>query len=185
MRGHVPGLLSPYPLGPALPALYQDDAFAQDFLGALDEVLAPVVSTLDNLTAYLDPKLAPDDFLGWLSGWVGMALDETWDEGRRREAIARAVDLYRMRGTAAGLAAQVEIQTGGAVEIIENGATAWSVDAGGELPGSAEPQVVVRVAVPDPKGVDAARLDALVTAAKPAHVMHRIEVVKGGGRAAG
>ena len=33
--------------------------------------------------------------------------------------------------------------------------------------------------VPDPKAVDAPRLDALVAAAKPAHVMHRIEIVKG------
>ena len=45
-------------------------------------------------------------------------------------------------GTAAGLAGQVEIQTGGTVEIMENGATSWSVDPGGELPGSAEPLVV-------------------------------------------
>ncbi len=65
------------------------------------------------------------------------------------------------------------------MQIIENGATGWSVDPGGELPGSAEPLVVVRVTVPDPKAVDAGRLDALVAAAKPAHVMHRIELVKG------
>jgi phage tail-like protein len=178
MRGYVAGLDSPHPLGPSLPALYQDDDFAQRFLGGLDGVLAPIFSTLDNFDAYLDPWLTPTDFLDWLAGWVGIALDDSWDETRRRAIVARAVDLYRMRGTAVALAGQVEIQTGGKVEIIENGATSWAVDPGGELPGSPEPLVVVRVTVPDPKAIDAARLDALVSAAKPAHVLHRIELIK-------
>ena len=185
MRGLVAGLGTPHPLGPALPALYQDDDFAQRLLAGLDDVMAPIYSTLDNFDAYLDPHLTPDDFLAWLGGWVGIALDESWDVERRRAIVGRAVDLYRMRGTALGLAGQVEIQTGGHVEIVENGATGWSVDPGGELPGSPEPLVVVRVTVPDPKGVDAQRLDALVATAKPAHVMHRIEIVKGGGAAKG
>lgn len=179
MRGLVEGVPSPHPLGPSLPALYQDDAFAQRWLDGLDQVLAPIFLTLDNFDAYLDPWLTPADFLGWLAGWVGIVLDESWDEPRRRAIVARAVELYRMRGTAAALAGQVEIQTGGSVEIIENGATSWSVDTGGDLPGSPEPLVVVRVTVPDPKTIDAARLDALIAAAKPAHVLHRIELVKG------
>jgi phage tail-like protein len=179
MRGLVPGLETAHPLGATLPALYQDDDFAQRFLSGFDESLAPILSTLDNFDSYLDPSLTPGDFLDWLAGWVGIALDDSWDDGRRREIVARAAELYRMRGTAAGLAGQVEIQTGGSVEIVENGATAWSVDPGGELPGSAEPLVVVRVTVPDPKAIDAGRLDTLVSAGKPAHVLHRIELVKG------
>lgn len=181
MRGHLDRLETSHPLGPALPALYQEDDFAQRFLTGLDEVMAPVYSTLDNFDAYLDPHLAPDDFLSWLAGWVGVALDESWDVERRRAIVARAVELYHMRGTAAGLAGQVEIQTGGRVSIVENGATGWSVDPGGELPGTPDPLVVVRVTVPDPRAVDAQRLDAVVAAAKPAHVLHRIEIVKGGG----
>ncbi len=179
MRALVPGLLSPHPLGPTLPAIYQDDDFAQRMLDGLDEVVAPVYSVLDNFDAYLDPSIAPEDFLAWLAGWVGIVLDESWDQARRRTIVARAVELYRMRGTAAGLAAQVEIQTGGVVEIMENGATAWSVDPGGAMPGSPEPLVVVRVTVPDPKAIDAVKLDTLVASAKPAHVLHRIEIAKG------
>ena len=179
MRGYIPGLETPHPLGPALPALYQDDDFVQRMLDGLDAVVAPVFTTIDNFDSYLDPSITPDDFLAWLAGWVGIALDEGWDEARRRAIVARAVELYRLRGTAAGLAGQVEIQTGGTVEIVENGATGWSVDPGGELPGSADPLVVVRVTVPDPKAIDAQQLDTLVATAKPAHVMHRIEIVKG------
>jgi phage tail-like protein len=179
MRALIPGLPSPHPLGPTLPAIYQEDGFTQRMLGGLDEVLAPILATLDSFDAYLDPSLTPPDFLPWLAGWVGLALDDTWDEARRREAVARAVELYRVRGTAVGLAAQVQLQTGGSVEIVENGASSWSVDPGGDLPGSAEPLLVVRVTVPDPKAVDGARLDALVASAKPAHVLHRIEIAKG------
>ncbi len=179
MRGLLEGVPTPHPLGPSLPGLYQEDSFTQRWLDGLDQVLAPIFATLDNFDAYLDPWLTPVDFLGWLAGWVGIVLDESWEEPRRRAIVARAVDLYRMRGTAAALAGQVEIQTGGSVEIIENGATGWSVDAGGDLPGSPDPLVVVRVTVRDPKAVDTGRLDALVAAAKPAHVLHRIELVKG------
>jgi phage tail-like protein len=169
-------------MGPVLPALYQDDAFAQSFVGALDTVLAPVVGTLDNLDAYLDPYLTPGDFLVWLANWVGVTIDDSWTSERRREVVARAVELYRLRGTATGLSEQIEIHTGGTVEIIENGGTAWSIDPGGDLPGSPKPQVVVRVHVDDPKGVDSARIEALVAAAKPAHVEHRVEIVRLGGK---
>lgn len=180
MRGSVAGLASPHPLGPALPALYQEDDFAQSMMSALDEVLAPVVSTIDNIDAYLDPYLTPEDFLTWLGGWVGLAIDETWTIERRREAVGRAVELYRRRGTPLGLEQQIEIHTGGTVEITENGGTAWSIDPGGELPGSPKPLVVVRVHVDDPKSIDPVRLDALVGAAKPAHVEHRVEIVRAG-----
>lgn len=184
MRGTVEHLATPHPMGPALPALYQDDPFAQSFVGALDTVLAPIVGTLDNLDSYLDPYLTPDDFLVWLATWVGVTVDDSWTTERRREAVARAVELYRLRGTATGLAEQIEIHTGGKVEIIENGGTAWSIDPGGELPGSPKPQVVVRVHVDDPKAVDGGRIDALVAAAKPAHVEHRVEIVRTGGKKA-
>jgi phage tail-like protein len=182
VRGTIAGLASPNPLGRALPAVYQDDRLAQAMLDGLDEVVAPIFATLDDLDAYLDPHLAPDDFVAWLAGWVGIALDESWDIERRRQVVARAVELYERRGTAAGLGQQVEIHTGGTVEIIENGGTAWSIDPGGDLPGSAAPLVVVRVAVDDPTEVDAARIDAIVAASKPAHVEHRVEIVKAGAR---
>jgi phage tail-like protein len=182
VRGTIADLPTPHPMGPALPALYQDDDFAQSFVGALDTVLAPVVGTLDNLDSYLDPYLTPDDFLVWLANWVGVTVDDSWTSERRREAVARAVELYRLRGTATGLSEQIEIHTGGTIEIIENGGTAWSIDAGGELPGSPKPLVVVRVHVEDPKAVDGARVEAIVAAAKPAHVEHRVEIVRLGGR---
>ena len=69
-RGLVPRLDTPRPMGPELPALFQDDSFAQRLTGAFDDMLAPVFSTLDNFEAYLDAWLSPEDFLDWLGAWV-------------------------------------------------------------------------------------------------------------------
>ena len=172
-------LISPHPLGPALPAIFQEDGFAMRLAGGFDDVLAPIMATIDNLDAYIDSNYAPEDFLDWLASWVGLAVDETWELVRRRALVARAVELYRVRGTLAGLASLIELVTTGTVEIVDNGGTAWSAKAGTKPPGTSTPGVAVRVRVKDPKKVDVARLERLVASAKPAHVPHAVEVVKG------
>jgi phage tail-like protein len=161
-----------------LPAIYQEeDPFTVRFTQAFDDSLAPIFSTLDNLPAYFDARYAPEDFLGWLAGWVAIELDETWDVGRRRVAVLNGAELLRRRGTAGGLAAEIELATGGQVEIVENGGSGWSLDAGSPMIGSARPALMVRLRVPDPALVDRERLERIVDAAKPAHVPHKIEVV--------
>ncbi len=178
MRGLVPRLETPHPLGSALPALYQEDAFAQGMMSAFDEALAPIFSTLDNLAMYFDPWLAPDDFVEWLGTWLGLTLDEGWPVERRRALVAQAHELYRVRGTAAGLKAHVELFTGGSVEVIDTGGAVASVTAQSSFPGSPNFAVLVRVQIEDPDRVNIGRLNALVAAAKPAHVTHRIEVIR-------
>src|SRR5579875_802012 len=176
MRGSVAGLGTPYPIGGLMPAIYQEDEFTMRWTGGLDDVLAPVISALDCLGAYVDPLLAPADFLPWLAGWFGAVLDENWPPGRQREAIARSAELYRQRGTVAGLRALLELATGGEVEIADSGGTSWSPLPGTELPGEDAPRVAVRVTVSDPAQVDVAALDELLTTVKPAHVIHKLEV---------
>jgi phage tail-like protein len=177
MRSSVDGLATPYPLATLLPAFMQEDSFAVRLTTGLDDVIAPVISVLDCLDAYVDPLLAPSDFVTWLAGWVGAPLDDNWDDAlRRREVLASAV-LYRMRGTLEGLRAQVALATDGEVEIYEPGGTSWSL-APTEAKAGEEPQeLVVRVAVAQPESVRLAALEELVAAAKPAHLPHRIEVV--------
>lgn len=179
-RALVPGLPTPHPIGPYLPALYQEDRFAQALTSGLDEVLSPLIASLDNLGAYLEPDVAPDDFLAWLGGWVGMDLDEDWPEERRRALVRRAVEIFRIRGTAAGLRAHIELVTGGRVEIVESGGVAWSRESGADLPGQPEPRMTIRVNVDDVAGIDTRALDRLVGASKPAHVIHALELATGG-----
>jgi hypothetical protein len=72
----------------------------------------------------------------------------------------------------------VAVLTGGTVELHETGGVATSTTAGGALPGSPNFAVLVRVTVDDPATINLARLDALVMEAKPAHVTHKVEIVK-------
>ena len=189
-------LVNPHPLADTLPGVYREawvderrrtnrEAFGTRFISALDDVLAPILSTLDNFESYLDPTTTSEDFLAWLGEWVAATVDASWPEDRRRAYVAEAAELYRRRGTAAGLRDHVQIYTGGMIEIVENGASSWSAKSDGKLPGSPEPVVVVRVIVDDPDTLDLAKVDAMVRASKPAHVVHRVELVATAKRATG
>lgn len=177
MRGTVDGLPTPHPLGEQLPAVFADDSFTQRFVAALDEVLAPVFATLDNQAAYLDPALAPDDYVDWLAKWVALDVEEQWPLPRRRRLVSTAVALHRRRGTRGGLAGLIELVTGGRAEVLDSGGCVASADPGTPLPGADRPGLLVRVRIPDPSTVDAARLDALVAANKPAHLPHTLEIL--------
>ena len=179
MRGVVDDLLSPVPLGTTLPAVYQEhDPFTMALTLAVDDSFAPIFSTIDNLPAYFDTQLAPDDFVEWLAEWIAVDFDDDWDGKRRRTALANGVDLHSRRGTSAGLKDQLVLFTDGTVDIQESGGTGWSSDATAPLPGSADPALVVRVWVPKPEDIDRGRLDALIASAKPAHVPHAVEILK-------
>lgn len=178
MRGTIEGLRSPHPMALGLPAIYQEeDPFTVRLTEAFDDVLAPVFSTLDNLPAYFDPSLTPPDFLGWLASWVALELDETWDLARRRQAVKTGVDLLRRRGTAVGLADELRLATGAEIEVLENGGTAWSLDPGSPMVGTPDPALLVRIVAADAGAVDLDRVEAIISAAKPAHVPHRVELV--------
>lgn len=177
-RRGVPGLPTRHPISSLLPGLYQEDDFARRFTSGLDEVLAPVFCTLDSLDAYVDPELAPMDFVRWLSDWVGMALDETWPEASQRALVRRAAELYRWRGTVRGLAGLVSVYTGLGVEITDSGGAEWSSRPADRPPTRRGHQVKIRLIAPRGTNVDVRRLDRLVTVAKPAHVVHEIELVR-------
>ena len=181
-RGTVPGLASPYRIAEFLPSVYQEeDPFVLRFTAGLDDVLAPVLSTLDNLDAYVDPHLTPEDFLTWLSGWVGAVVDETTPLALRRAAVAQAAALHRSRGTPDGLRELVELLTGGVVEVADSGGASWSPTPDATPPGEANPWVRVRVSVEQASEQTLAAMrsavEAAVAAAKPAHVAHSVEVV--------
>jgi phage tail-like protein len=159
-----------------LPAYLQEDQFAMRWVAGFDDALAPIVSVLDCIDAYIDPYLAPDDFPPWLAGWVGAMQDENWPASRQRKAIATAVVLHRGRGTVAGLLAQLELATGGTVELFGGGGVTWSREPDIAAP-DGPPALHIRITVPDPSLVDPAAVHAVVDAAKPAHLPHTIEVI--------
>ncbi|WDZ87026.1 phage tail protein [Micromonospora cathayae] len=179
MRG-LADVRMPYPIAGFLPALLQEDDLLVRWTEGLDEVLAPVVSTLDCLDAYLDPWLAPPDFLLWLGEWVGAYLDENWPVDRQRAMVAAAVATHRLRGTVPGLRELLELATGGEVEVVDSGGVSWSTRPDPSADPATEPdppaRLHVRVRATGPDPVPRHALTELIRAAVPAHVVTTLEV---------
>jgi phage tail-like protein len=74
----------------------------------------------------LDPRVAPQEVLGWLAGFVGLALDRRWPEHARRTLIARAYPLMRRRGTVDALTEMLEIYLGRRPAVVER----WRIRGG-------------------------------------------------------
>jgi phage tail-like protein len=179
MRGALDRFPTPHPIGEQLPAVYADDAFVQGFTGALDEVVAPVFATLDCFSGYLDPRLAPDDFVEWLAHWVALRVDERWHPAQLRELVTRSVELHRWRGTRRGVAEYARLLTGGAVKVTDSGGCLTPRQPGAPLPEPGPPWVKVRVRVPDASRIDRRRLAAALAESVPVHVRVIVEVVEG------
>lgn len=179
MRGHIDGARSPHPLGETLPGVLREDAFTQGLCDGLDEVLAPVLLSLDSFAAYLDLATAPADMLPWLAQWVGMAADHGQDPDLLRQQLRASREQHASRGTRRGIELAVRAAYGVAVRVEENGAAAWSAVPGAPLPGSPEPSLRVTVRVSRPGQVDPDALDAFVASVKPAHVPHETSVQVG------
>lgn len=176
MRGLVPGLATPSPFLERLPGVYQDvrdDDFFPRFLRAFDDSIAPTISTLDNLFAYADPELAPEDFVDWLGGWVDVAPDGGWDLEQRRAIVAGAVTLHRGAGTPEGIRRAVALAGGpqADVAIADSGGVAWSEKPGGDLPGTSPAHVAITITVAAGDDPDARRrIERVLRAVVPAHV---------------
>lgn len=180
MRAHVPGLHMATSLAHSMPAVFQQDEFTVQFVSAFDDVLAPVLQTLDCVDAYLDPDLTPPDFLPWLAGWVGLAIDENWTEEQTRRLVRSATELFSWQGTVHGVHALVTAWTGlapDAMEIFDSGASTWSGLPWAEPPGDPEPEVVVRLHITREEEPDVVRLRRFVERLSPAEVRVRIELV--------
>lgn len=176
MRGTVVGLSNPHPMSEFLPAFMQEDDFTVRMTRGLDTILAPLVAVLDCIDAYVDPLLAPDDFIPWLASWVGATVDGHWGDQRVRQSIVAASSLHRLRGTPEGIRAQLALATGGDVEVIGVDGVDYSVSPTADIEDDA-PRLLIRVAVDDPAEVRPGVLEELIDGMKPAHVPHRIEVV--------
>ncbi|MFJ3580980.1 phage tail protein I [Streptomyces sp. NPDC090127] len=178
-RAAIPGLPSRHPIGALLPALYADDDLAQRFTAGLDTVLAPVLSTLDNLPAYFDPALTPPDFLHWLATWVGVDLDEEWPEELARTVVARAMELHRWRGTRRGLVERLRLCLGAEAEIVDGGGATWSNTPDSELPPAPAGELLVRAWPTDSRTITAHQVLEVVMSSCPVHLTCRVEILPG------
>lgn len=86
-----------------LPELYREVDFIGRLLAIFEQSFEPIVQSLDNLWAYLDPRTAPESLLPFLAYWVGWQIDPYLSLTQQRYLIRYAIELYRWRGTRRGL----------------------------------------------------------------------------------
>lgn len=174
-RYGVPGARSPFPLAGQVPSMLADDPMAVAFLEALDEVIAPAIGVLDCFDAYLDPRLAPPDMVGYLGSWILAMVDDVWDEGSVRADVAGAQAGARWAGTARA----IEDRMG------ERGVRAVIDDPGSTLTSEQPTDPTSWIDPEDPTvtvhgslvpGAEASLdvLDRSIARLMPAHVPHRI-----------
>jgi phage tail-like protein len=175
-RAATPGIPISHPLMHMLPAIYHGDDFSARWLRGFDEVLAPIPSTLDCFSAYLDPALAPEDVLRWLGSWVGADDLDDIPLPRRRSLVASVVALYAMRGTPQGLRELMELTLPVSCDVIEGGGCVASSIPSGPLPGTDAAAFVVRIVENQPLTEDQKRrASLLVEANRPAHLPAVVE----------
>ncbi|OGO17714.1 MAG: hypothetical protein A2Z02_00475 [Chloroflexi bacterium RBG_16_48_7] len=167
-----------------LPALYREDDFAGRFLHIFEDIFRSVEDTTDNIPWYFDPGTAPEPFLPWLSSWLGLLLDESWPEVKRRHLLHRAGELYRWRGTKRGLTEFLEIYTGVAPRIVEHG-RAEGMRLGGESKLGKPMQIggkgseftfTVEIKLPEKSGADIEVIKNIIEAEKPAHTAYNLRI---------
>jgi phage tail-like protein len=189
-----------------LPAVFQEDreAGAPNFLGrfllgfeqvllglgdagdpGIEETIARIYRYFEPGAALADGERAPKEFLDWLAGWVALTLREDWDELRQRDLIAKAAQLYRLRGTKRGVEEFLRIYTrlGASIDELGTGfqiGVHSTVGVDTMLDGGAPFffRVHVLLPSPDPEQIKAQRdmAHAIVDLQKPAHTYYTLSV---------
>lgn len=107
-----------------LPGTYQEDEAGRDFLerflSIFESMSLDVEQEIEGVAKYFDPRAVNAEFLEWLGTWLAVLRDNNWPEEKRRELLARAFQLYALRGTARGLRQMIELFTGGPTSVVEH-----------------------------------------------------------------
>ncbi len=116
-----------------LPELYGSDDFTSRFLMLFESFWKPISQQIDQIENYFDPDLTPQDFIPWLSSWIGLSVDDHLPVRRMRNLLNRAMYFFQCRGTLQALRTTLEIYTEGEVQIQERRAKNFVLGAGSAL----------------------------------------------------
>jgi phage tail-like protein len=107
-----------------LPRVFRRDPesalFLEHYLALFEKVLTGVEDRRDEFSRELNPDAAPREVIDWLACLLDLSFDPSWDLAKRRALVSAAMELYRTRGTVAGLRRYLEIYTGAEVRIDES-----------------------------------------------------------------
>jgi phage tail-like protein len=97
-----------------------DAAFLQRFLAPAEGMVHELDTRAALRAVLLDPTAAPAEALAWLGSLLGLVLDDRWPVEARRELVASAFDLFRIRGTQHCLERLLSIYLGFPAPVVEN-----------------------------------------------------------------
>jgi phage tail-like protein len=96
-----------------LPALYREDpgsaSFMDRFLANFEGMYTVLEGRIAEVRVLFDVDITNPEYLDWLAGWFGVLLDPAWDEDRRRLFLRHAPELFKQRGTPAGIIRAVRL----------------------------------------------------------------------------
>lgn len=138
-------------------------SFMARFLGIFESLYLPVEWTVANFDLWLDLRTAPMEFLAWWERWFDLDAGQSWTAQQRRILLTNASVLFGRRGTRAALAQVLELFTGYAPEI---------QDQGDDLPPH-----TFRVCVYMDLETDQAPIAGLIDLFKPAHTTYELTYV--------
>ena len=87
----------------SLPAAYYPGEALMRFLHGLESVYDPIFALLDGLHAHFSADVAPEQLVELMAAWLSVDLDERQSTEQRRATLRHAAELWRRRGTRAGL----------------------------------------------------------------------------------
>jgi phage tail-like protein len=89
-----------------LPEIYREERAGKEFLEGFLRIFEKVIERIDRkiaeVPAHIDPTQAPGDFIPWLAQWLSLDLYELLED-KNRKFILEAFELYKRKGTLAGL----------------------------------------------------------------------------------
>lgn len=96
-----------------LPAYYQEDkksaVTVERFLSIFETVFSTLEKTRETTPSILDITETSKENLAWLSSWLGLTYDESWEERRWRTLMHEVPQLFDIRGTREGIERVIEI----------------------------------------------------------------------------
>ncbi|MEZ4399296.1 MAG: phage tail protein [Kofleriaceae bacterium] len=93
--------------------------YLERFLAMFEGRLTRVEERFELVARLLNPFAADDEWLAFVASWFELVLDPRWPRRRRAALLAQIVELYRLRGTRAGLVRTVAAFTGHEPALIE------------------------------------------------------------------
>jgi len=107
-----------------LPAVYQEDEASRDFLSRYLAIFASMLDDMeekiDNIAGLFDADTVTGSVMDWLASWLGIAVDDNWDDETLRQLIIKAPYIFARRGTREALEMFLEIFTGVRPLIVEH-----------------------------------------------------------------